>query len=140
MSLEPVSSTPAKDSGSNTNRPTRPLRYEIKVFVNNSLTGLVKYDQVPIALCSMHPPEVPTKMFLVQLVKKYDREIMDHQAWVCWNCSSPAVGMVHTPASYLHLEEPEVIDYAQPVCINGGPCDVEARKVMAEKMKSWGSR
>ncbi|KAF8956239.1 hypothetical protein BDZ97DRAFT_1708414 [Flammula alnicola] len=112
---------------------TRQLRYEVKIF--NVNPPIVRYDMVPISLCSPRPPEIPTKVFLAQLVKKYHDEIMSLQTWKCWICNKSAVSLVHTPASYLHQAEPKVVDFAQPVCVNGGQCEKEARQLMEEEMR-----
>ena len=113
---------------------SRILRYEVKV--TGHPVSIIKNDTVPSLLCSMHPPEVPTQIFLAELVKKYHDAIMQEKNWTCWNCPRKAVSLVHTPASYLHLEEPMVVDFAQPVCVNRGECDKEARKMMDEEMRS----
>jgi hypothetical protein len=113
---------------------SRILRYEVQV--TGHPVSIVKNDSVPILLCSMHPPELPTKIFLAELVKKHHDAIMQEKKWTCWNCPRKAVSLVHTPASYLHLEKPMVLDFSQPVCVNGGECDKEARKMMDEEMRS----
>ena len=113
---------------------SRVLRYEVKVIGHP--VSIIKNDTVPSSLCSMHPPEMPTKIFLAELVKKHHDAIMQEKRWTCWNCPRKAVSLVHTPASYLHLEEPMVVDLVQPVCVNGGECDKEARKMMDEEMRS----
>jgi len=114
----------------------RVLRYEVKISTGPSrLDTIVKMDNVPSSLCSMHPPERSTKAFLAQLVNKHHEAILQQRNWMCWNCPKRAVGLVHTPASYLHLAEPLVVDFVQPVCINGGACDREARRVMDEEMR-----
>jgi hypothetical protein len=112
---------------------SRALRYEVKVAGHP--VSIVKIDTVPGSLCSMYPPEMPTKVFLAELVKKHHDAIMQEKNWTCWNCPRKAVSLVHTPASYLHLAEPMVLDFAQPVCVNGGECDKEARNMMAEEMR-----
>lgn len=68
------------------------------------------------------------------LAAKYDKQVLNSRPWVCWNCPARAVGLVHTPASYMHNPEPLIIDIVQPVCANGGACDAAARKMMAEEM------
>ncbi|KIM47209.1 hypothetical protein M413DRAFT_440707 [Hebeloma cylindrosporum] len=112
------------------------LRYEVKVTVpDQPSVSIVNYDTVALSLCTMHPPEMPTKMFLADLVKKYHESIMQERNWTCWNCRRKAVSLVHTPGSYLHLAEPMVVDFAQPVCVNGGECDKAARKMMDEERR-----
>jgi hypothetical protein len=114
----------------------RVLRYEVKVSTGLSLPDtIVKIDTVPSSLCSMNPPGKPTKAFLAQLVNKHHDAILREKNWTCWNCPRRAVGLVHTPASYLHLAEPLVVDLVQPVCVNGGACEREARKLMDEEMR-----
>ena len=112
---------------------SRVFRYEVKV--TGHPVAIVKNDTVPNSLCSMHPPEMTTKIFLAELVIKHHDAIMREKNWTCWNCPRKAVSLVHTPASYLHLAEPMVLDFAQPVCVNGGECDKEARKMMDEEMR-----
>ncbi|KAF8873606.1 hypothetical protein CPB84DRAFT_1798274 [Gymnopilus junonius] len=115
--------------------PRRSLRYEVKVQDRISGDTVIKYDYyVPTALCSPHPPEIPTRLFLIQLLQNHHNDVMGRRQWTCWRCSAPAVSLVHTPASYLHMEEPLVIDYAQPVCKNGGVCDLVARQMMRDEM------
>lgn len=116
----------------------RQVRYEIRV--SGEETPIVKFDMVPIALCSPRPPEAQTKMFLASLVNKYHDELLKSHNWNCWNCPARAVGLVHTPASYLHLPDAQVIDFAQPVCVNGGLCDKAARAMMDEEMRSAARR
>jgi len=132
-----IQATVARDGKVATELPSatnsRVLRYEVKV--TGHPVSIVKNDIVPGSLCSMHPPEMPTKMFLAGLVKKYHDAIMQEKNWTCWNCPRKAVSLVHTPASYLHLAEPMVLDFAQPICVNGGECDKEARKMMDEEMR-----
>ena len=128
---------PRKDGKVATELPShtdsKVLRYEVKVVGHP--VSIVKTDTVPRSLCSMYPPEMPTKIFLAQLVKRHHDAIMEEKNWTCWNCRKKAVSLVHTPMSYLHLEESMVVDFAQPVCINGGECDKEARKMMEEEMR-----
>ncbi|KAF8202371.1 hypothetical protein BJ912DRAFT_439814 [Pholiota molesta] len=109
------------------------VRYEVRVF--NVEYPIVKHDVVPMTLCSSHPPEVQTKMFLANLVTKYHDELVKSRSWNCWNCPARAVSLVHTPASYLHLQDAHVIDFAQPVCVNGGWCENAARTMMDEEMR-----
>ena len=113
---------------------SRVLRYAVKVIGHP--VSIIKNDTVPSSLCSVHPPEMPTKIFLAELVKKHHDAIMQEKRWTCWNCPRKAVSLVHTPVSYLHLEEPMVVDLVQLVCVNGGECDKEARKMMDEEMRS----
>ncbi len=109
------------------------LRYEIRVF--NIATPIIRYDMVPAALCTTDSPEMPTRVFLANLVKKYHNEVMKLHPWTCWNCPARAVSLVHTPASYIHLSDPQVVDFAQPVCINGGVCEKAAREMMNKEMR-----
>lgn len=109
------------------------LRYEIRVF--DIATPIIRYDIVPAALCTSDPPEMQTRIFLANLVKKYHNEVMKLHPWTCWNCPARAVSLVHTPASYIHLSDPQVVDFAQPVCINGGVCEKAAREMMNKEMR-----
>jgi hypothetical protein len=117
-------------------RNLRQVRYEINVFPEDEPpVVIVKLDMAPIKLCAPHPPEVPTRKYVASLVKKYDSGVRKSHKWSCWNCPARAVGLVHTPSSYLHLSDPQVIDFAQPVCVNGGACDKAARAMMDYEMR-----
>lgn len=113
--------------------PGRPLRYEVNVFNNESI--IVLFDEIPDNLCSNYPREIPSRLYAVKLVTKYHNSILHGKEWRCWKCFSPAIGLIHSPALYLHLHEPKIVDYVQPICKDGGECDVAAQKMMAETMR-----
>ncbi|KJA13024.1 hypothetical protein HYPSUDRAFT_50033 [Hypholoma sublateritium FD-334 SS-4] len=108
------------------------VRYEIRV--HSAPTPIIKYEVIPLELRVLHPPQAQAIRFLAGLAAKYDKQVLNSRPWVCWNCPARAVGLVHTPASYMHNPEPLIIDIVQPVCANGGACDAAARKMMAEEM------
>ncbi|KAH9487454.1 hypothetical protein JR316_0001530 [Psilocybe cubensis] len=113
--------------------PGRLLRYEVKVF--NNAHGILFFDDIPEALCSKNPPEIPSRLYAVKLVSKYHNAILKQRDWLCWNCQAPAISFIHSPALYFQLKEPKVVDYAQPICEDGGNCDISARNMMAETMR-----
>ncbi|RDB27263.1 hypothetical protein Hypma_004352 [Hypsizygus marmoreus] len=113
------------------NLSVRPLRYNVQI---GSHPAIIIIDEIPAVLCTSNPPEVRSKMFLANLVRRHDGDLMRRQAWTCWNCPRMATCMTHTPCAYFHLPEPMVVDYVQPVCINQGRCDMEARQFMAQEM------
>lgn len=113
--------------------PGRLLRYEVKVF--NSTPTIILFDDIPGTLCSKNPPEIPSRLYAVELVTKYHNSILQQNEWLCWNCPAPAISLIHSPALYFHLPEPKIVDYAQPICEDGGSCDISARKMMAETMR-----
>ncbi|TFK33160.1 hypothetical protein BDQ12DRAFT_691580 [Crucibulum laeve] len=105
---------------------TRPMRYEVRV--TGELRPLIIDEEVSSALCCVKPPEIPAEIFLMHVVNKYHDRIMQLRPWTCWSCSSKAVNMIHTPASYLHLSVPMIIDYVRPVCAHGERCGQQARR------------
>ena len=132
----PSNPFPREEHTTSTSSLKRAFLYEVKVHDSIAAGYTISYHyDVPTILCTPNPPEVPTRLFLVQLVKKYHEDVMNRKAWVCWKCSAPAVSLVHTPASYLHMQQPIVVDYAQPVCQNGGICDRAAREMMKNEMR-----
>ena len=121
---------------------TVPFRYVIKV---TGLTDdLVKEDTVPLALCTPNPPKREALAFLVEMVKKYESDIKRAKPndGKCWNCPKAAISYVHTPMSYLHqhgqVEGAMIVDLVQPVCVTGGQCEQEARKMIAEQLPPVG--
>ncbi|KAH9487439.1 hypothetical protein JR316_0001515 [Psilocybe cubensis] len=135
LSSEPIQSTAWTTNHSlpaMASTPTRPFRYEVRVF--NQESPIIKEEVVPVALCVARPPEMETRRFLTSLVSKHDRDILNMQPRTCWNCDKQAIGLTHTPASWLHLSDPLVLDFVQPVCENGGACDQAARQMMYEEM------
>lgn len=116
---------------------TRLLHYVVRT---SRPSPIVIDDQVPTVLCSTNPPRIPTNAFLTHLVQKYDQRIMHTHEWTCWKCPAKAESMVHTPCAYFHLEEPVVVDLAQPICIHGGECEKQARALMAGQMAKLSAR
>ncbi|KAF8055627.1 hypothetical protein FPV67DRAFT_809958 [Lyophyllum atratum] len=116
---------------------TRLLHYVVRT---SRPAPIVIDDQVPTVLCSTNPPRIPTNAFLTHLVQKYDQRIMHSHEWTCWKCPAKAESMVHTPCAYFHLEEPVVVDLAQPICIHGGECEQQARALMAGQMAKLSAR
>lgn len=111
--------------------PMRSVRYEVRTGL---FPPIVFDEQAPVVICGPNPPEIPTSMFLAALAKKHDLQIMRSRDWMCWNCEKKAASMVHTPCSYLHLADPCVVDFVQPVCKNRGQCEKEARDFIAQQM------
>lgn len=111
--------------------PMRSIRYDVRA---GPFPPIVINEQAPVVICGPNPPEMPAKMFLAALVKKHDPAIMRSRDWMCWNCEKKAASMVHTPCSYLHLADPFIVDYVQPICENRGQCEKEARDFIAQQM------
>ncbi|KAJ3508368.1 hypothetical protein NLJ89_g5793 [Agrocybe chaxingu] len=133
-----------QSGSSSTNEMTVPLKYVVKISQPTPTADIELNETVPLSLCNTrNPPEIQAKELLVNLVKKHHAWLLKQGplsggAWKCWSCGKRANGMVHTPASYLHAylegNNAMVVDFVQPVCVDRGPCDREARKMMQEEM------
>ncbi|CAA7269700.1 unnamed protein product [Cyclocybe aegerita] len=123
---------------------TVPLKYVVKIMQSTPTAPIRLYETVPLSLVDTgYPPETASNQFLAKLVMKHDAWLLKQGplsggAWKCWSCRKRATGIVHSFASFLNAyvdgKEPEVIDFAQPVCVYWGLCDREARRMMQEEM------
>ncbi|KAF6758920.1 hypothetical protein DFP72DRAFT_1064424 [Ephemerocybe angulata] len=116
----------------------KPIEYEVLVIKGaNGMQHppLVYKEEAYQELCVPSPSAIQSKAFLVYLVQKHHDEIMGMQRWVCWQCPKGAVSISHNPMSYLNVPEPRVVDFALPVCENGGKCDREARAFFQHEME-----
>lgn len=130
---ESTSTKKSQDAGADQSFPF--ITYDARVL-GTGAEPFIKTERAPPSICVPRPPEMPTKAFLAMLVKKYSNEILHSQQWHCWNCNRLAEGLVHTPSSYLHQEPPSVVDFIQPVCVNGGECERKAKVQINEELRA----
>lgn len=87
-----------------------------------------KHD-VLVEMLSTSAPRTLMTDTLQAMIFAHHKDILSSRTWTCGNCSKPAVDLVHTPMSYLHMpEEPLVLDMVYPICENGSECDRAARR------------
>ena len=98
---------------------------------------LADADECGLAICRGSPG--PTQEQKIQLLTLFSQAHSPElfalkPSWQCVICKAPATRLVHSPASWLHLPEPQLIDWASPVC--GSPaCSAAKERLNVQMMR-----
>ncbi len=96
---------------------------------------------VPAAVFASSPSPEQYRALLGILVSAHTQNMLNAAPFKCVICGDNAKELMHQPMSYLHIEVPTVLDFAQPVC-GKGSCDIKARqerrKMLSEVEESQG--
>ncbi|KAL3425173.1 hypothetical protein PVAG01_04454 [Phlyctema vagabunda] len=128
---------------------TVPIRYIVwcgNPSVDGSVLTLEYDERAPASACKAPPKDQPdlnsdaVGMFIRALLDRHHEEVFDTRAWRCVSCDKPAKELHHFAINYLSSTAdrvsprfvPTVIDTPAPICISGGACDRDARRMVHE--------